>query len=181
MASDDVESRDTDRVDRRGFLGYAAIALTGLVAIVGAAAAAAFLAAPALKRDEEGAGQWTPVDGGEPKSADAPERRTVVVPGNAGWATTATTYGIFVDAKTSGEPVAFSARCPHEGCQVGWSADRSIYLCPCHDSSWTREGERLGGPTKRGLDPLELRTRDGKVEVRYVTFLLDTPTRVPVA
>ena len=79
------------------------------------------------------------------------------------------------------QAVAFSARCPHEGCQVEWREERSIYVCPCHDSSWSRDGERLGGPTRRGLDPLDVRVADGVVEVRYETFALDTSERTPVA
>ena len=78
-------------------------------------------------------------------------------------------------------PVAFSARCPHEGCQVEWSAERAIYVCPCHASTWSREGERLGGPARRGLDPLDVRVNGGAVEVRYEVFALDTPDRTPVA
>lgn len=57
--------------------------------------------------------------------------------------------------------------CPHEQCDVDFIADPTqlaadvvgeiglvtepVYLCPCHNSTFKAEGERLGGPAPRGL------------------------------
>jgi Rieske Fe-S protein len=64
--------------------------------------------------------------------------------------------------------VAYSAICPHTGCEViNWSADRQILECPCHNSQYDpREGARVvAGPSPRGLAALPLRIADGKLTV----------------
>jgi Rieske Fe-S protein len=70
------------------------------------------------------------------------------------------------------QPARFTAvcvRCPHEGCdvdfvadpkslaqdvkdEIGHAVDHSVYLCPCHNSTFKAEdGARLSGPAPRGL------------------------------
>jgi Rieske Fe-S protein len=68
-------------------------------------------------------------------------------------------------------PDSFSAvcvRCPHEACdvdyvdeparipqevvdQVGRPLAEPVYICPCHNSTFTLDGGRLAGPAPRGL------------------------------
>jgi len=70
------------------------------------------------------------------------------------------------------QPERFKAvcvKCPHEGCDVDFVSDPSrlppeivdqighpvtepVYVCPCHNSTFKMDdGERLAGPTARGL------------------------------
>jgi Rieske Fe-S protein len=162
-------------VARRGFLGLLGLGLTALVAMAGAAVGAVVLAAPALRsRKQDDEGSWSPI--GEP--GDHPTRTSVATVTDAGWAKVFGTAAVFVDRRPDGELVAFSARCPHEGCQVEWEAERNRFVCPCHSSVWERSGARVEGPTRRGLDPLELRRdQQGGLKVRYVRYELDTAKR----
>ena len=64
--------------------------------------------------------------------------------------------------------VAYSAICPHTGCEVvNWSAERQILECPCHNSQYDpKAGARvIAGPSPRGLAALPLRVADGKLVV----------------
>jgi rieske iron-sulfur protein len=64
--------------------------------------------------------------------------------------------------------VAYSAICPHAGCEVlNWVADRQILECPCHNSQYDpKAGARVvGGPSPRSLAALPLRSADGKLVV----------------
>jgi Rieske Fe-S protein len=64
--------------------------------------------------------------------------------------------------------VAYSAICPHTGCEVvNWSADRQILECPCHNSQYDpKAGARvIAGPSPRGLAALPLRVDDGRLAV----------------
>jgi menaquinol-cytochrome c reductase iron-sulfur subunit len=63
---------------------------------------------------------------------------------------------------------AFSAVCPHLGCAIGF--DGTIFRCPCHDSSFSLTGERLGGPTERGMDPLPVEVKDGRIRITWVRY-----------
>jgi len=69
------------------------------------------------------------------------------------------------------QPERFKAvcvRCPHELCDVDFVADPAklppevvqeighavnepVYVCPCHNSTFRDDGERLAGPAPRGL------------------------------
>lgn len=64
--------------------------------------------------------------------------------------------------------VAYSAICPHAGCEVsGWIDDRKILECPCHNSKYDpREGAAIvAGPTTRGLAALPLKIVNDKLAV----------------
>jgi Rieske Fe-S protein len=169
-------------MDRRGFVGWAGLALAGAVAVASGVVAIVYAAAPALRAGKGASADraWSEVPDAA-AAADAPARHVVKVVSDAGWAETQATHAVFLDRGADGRPVAFSARCPHEGCQVDWRGEQNRFVCPCHNSQWTRVGARLAGPTKRGLDPLDVREgADGRVEVRYATFALDSAERIPV-
>jgi rieske iron-sulfur protein len=64
--------------------------------------------------------------------------------------------------------VAYSAICPHTGCEVvNWYSDRHILECPCHNSQYDpKAGARvISGPSPRGLAALPLRIADGRLMV----------------
>jgi rieske iron-sulfur protein len=64
--------------------------------------------------------------------------------------------------------VAYSAICPHAGCEVsGWIADQKVLECPCHNSKYDpREGAALlEGPAPRGLAALPLKIVNDKLAV----------------
>jgi rieske iron-sulfur protein len=64
--------------------------------------------------------------------------------------------------------VAYSAICPHAGCEVsGWVEELMVLECPCHNSRYNpREGGAVvDGPTTRGLAALPLKVADGKLVV----------------
>jgi Rieske Fe-S protein len=88
------------------------------------------------------------------------------------------------------QPEKFSAvcvRCPHEGCdcdfvsdpnslaqdiktEIGHSVDHSVYVCPCHNSTFKAEdGERIVGPAPRGLYRFRVtRVTDTAIEIGEV-------------
>jgi menaquinol-cytochrome c reductase iron-sulfur subunit len=74
---------------------------------------------------------------------------------------------------------ALSAVCPHLGCAVAW--DGKSFLCPCHDSRFTADGDAIAGtgPAKRGLDPLPIEIKDGRLRVTWIRYKLDTQGRDP--
>jgi rieske iron-sulfur protein len=64
--------------------------------------------------------------------------------------------------------VAYSAICPHGGCEVtDWIEELKILECPCHNSKYNpREGAAIvEGPTTRSLAALPLKIVDGKLAV----------------
>lgn len=69
--------------------------------------------------------------------------------------------------------------CPHAGCAVSFAADANQYHCPCHNSSFDLEGERIDRPGKdnpspRPMDELavdqEKLENDGEIWVEFKDF-----------
>jgi rieske iron-sulfur protein len=64
--------------------------------------------------------------------------------------------------------VAYSAICPHAGCEVdGWVAEQRILECPCHNSRYDPRNAAaiVDGPTTRALAALPLKIVNGKLTV----------------
>jgi Rieske Fe-S protein len=64
--------------------------------------------------------------------------------------------------------VAYSAICPHTGCDVtNWHSDRQLLECPCHYSIYDpKEAAKVvSGPTPRRLPALPLKIGDGRLIV----------------
>lgn len=76
--------------------------------------------------------------------------------------------------------VALSAECPHLGCKVGYDTDKKAFGCPCHESAFSLDGERTGGPAPRSMDPLEVRVTGDEIEVRFARFRAQTKDRIEV-
>ncbi len=47
---------------------------------------------------------------------------------------------------------AFSPSCTHLGCAYRWQADKKLFVCPCHGSTFDVRGDVVAGPASRPLD-----------------------------
>lgn len=72
---------------------------------------------------------------------------------------------------------AFSAVCPHLGCSIGYDDEHERFKCPCHDSVFSRAGERLAGPAQRGMDPLPIDVKDGRLRITWVRYKVGGSSR----
>lgn len=68
--------------------------------------------------------------------------------------------------------IAFSDTCPHLGCKVDYQEGSKSFLCPCHASAFTLEGEMTNEIPPRRLDNLESKIdADGRVWIKYQEFI----------
>ena len=70
-----------------------------------------------------------------------------------------------IRAKGAKAPIAFTAKCPHAGCFIGYTPGAKEFQCPCHTSAFNLDGTRVHGDAEvapRGMDEL-------KVELRTVS------------
>lgn len=82
-----------------------------------------------------------------------------------------TAIGAVYLTKTGDKVSCVNARCPHLGCTVNYRPSEGIYLCPCHDSSFTKAGERNNDIPPRDLDTLDVEVRNGdEVWVKFQNF-----------
>jgi menaquinol-cytochrome c reductase iron-sulfur subunit len=61
------------------------------------------------------------------------------------------------NAKQPESVTAFTSTCPHLGCAVEFDQANNQFECPCHKSGFAKDGEKLFGPSRRGLDPLPVK------------------------
>ncbi len=71
--------------------------------------------------------------------------------------------------------VVFSPICPHLGCKYEWNAQEQKFLCPCHGSVYSNLGKHEAGPALRGLDPLPVRSYQGKVQITWIEYADNNP------
>lgn len=165
---------------RRSFL----TALVGLgsaaIGLVLAVPGAAYVVDPLL-RGAARKGRWVRLGSLANLSEDHPIAVPVTGEQTDAWTRSANERLGMVWLRKKGERVeALSAECPHLGCKVGYDPEQKRFACPCHESAFSEDGEVLGGPAPRSLDPLESRVVDGQVEVRFVRFRAQVKERVEV-
>jgi menaquinol-cytochrome c reductase iron-sulfur subunit len=76
--------------------------------------------------------------------------------------------------RNEGKVECFNAICPHAGCFVAYAADRKVFQCPCHTSSFQLDGQRIHPtPSPRDMDPLTVdaeKLKEGEVWVEFVNY-----------
>jgi menaquinol-cytochrome c reductase iron-sulfur subunit len=88
---------------------------------------------------------------------------------------------VFLSRDGDGKLKCFSCVCPHLGCTINYEDKQKLFLCPCHASSFTLDGERNNQIPPRSMDPLEVKLNEkNEVLVHYQTFRAGTSERKPV-
>ena len=82
-------------------------------------------------------------------SVGRPERYTI------GSVTLDPRFGILVVRDQEGF-YALSAVCTHLGCLTIWKADAGVIACPCHGSTFRRDGTTIAGPAPAPLPWLKI-------------------------
>lgn len=73
--------------------------------------------------------------------------------------------------KTTGEDIrVFSPICPHLGCRYQWHAQKNLFICPCHNSVFNKEGKVVSGPAPRPLDTLPIKKQNNYLYVLWERF-----------
>ena len=184
--------------ERRSFFARLIAVIAGAIAVVFPVAVGSGVLFHPLRRNKNGAS-------GEPSdtfgyqricpldalAADGtPQRFVVTADVIDAWTRTAGQRigSVFLsrgDAGGAPKVSAFNATCPHLGCAVEFSAAKNRFECPCHVSGFSKDGEKLFGPSLRDLDPLEVKLADNngiqEVWVAFRSFRAGLAERIPVA
>lgn len=68
-----------------------------------------------------------------------------------------TAFLMRTDSADGPKVTALSSVCPHLGCAVDFNRPAGDFECPCHASAFAEDGQKLFGPSLRGLDPLAVK------------------------
>jgi menaquinol-cytochrome c reductase iron-sulfur subunit len=80
-----------------------------------------------------------------------------------GWKIISEKSTVWVVKTPDNRVVAFGPQCTHLGCAYHWDESRSQFLCPCHMSLFSMDGNVLSGPARRPLDRYETRIEGRKL------------------
>ena len=145
---------------RRNFYLVGIYVVWVVIGVVLAIPAAMYLLWPPRPRKEEA---W--VEAGRVTQLELDTPTEVVFRKNRvdGWRVTSEKAVALVVKQSDQDIVAFSPRCPHLGCAVHWVARQHEFLCPCHASTFSIEGDVLSGPAPRSLDRFEAKVDGDKL------------------
>lgn len=136
---------------RRAFFRRLLQALAGLWGAGGALGLFFYLRAP--RRRGEGGGSAVQVG-----SLDE-------LPPGQGRLVTGRHRPFWVIHRADGELVALPAVCTHRHCILEWDNGQQL-ICPCHQGRFDLNGNVLGGPPPRHLEPLPVMVKGGVIYVR---------------
>jgi menaquinol-cytochrome c reductase iron-sulfur subunit len=175
MATDE-RSVDT-HMSRRGFLGWALGLGAGIVTLVaGVPVLGALLASPAkaTPHDFVEVGPVADLPVGEPTGL------TFVAESTDAYNVELLPHNVWALKDATGSVTVFSPVCTHLGCQVAWSRAAQQFVCPCHNSIFTKDGTVVSGPAPRSLDTLPSEAKDGMLSVQWVDYSPGLSTKTPV-
>jgi cytochrome b6-f complex iron-sulfur subunit len=73
---------------------------------------------------------------------------------------------VIVDPKDKTVIHAVNALCTHQQCLVNWQKEKSVFICPCHGSTFAPDGKYLQGPAKTALQTFPTKLKEGDVWVK---------------
>lgn len=164
-------------VTRRGFLGWAAGLLAGLGSLFVAIPLVGSIVANVQPKSSEAFVTVGDVTGLKP---DEPQAFPFLDQVTDAYLREQVPRMTWVVKHPDGAVIAYSPICPHLGCEFFWDAATRRFICPCHGSEWSVDGQILHGPTPRPMDTLPSRIVNGALQVRWVQYQTGTSQKIPV-
>lgn len=146
---------DTEKINRKQFMEVATWSIGGLIGLIMGIPAIAYIVGPALSKREEG--DWIRLGSTSKVEVGTPTLFKVKMEHQTGWITEPQEHSIFVLTNDGREFIAMSNICTHLGCRVRWIADQEVFLSPCHNGIFDKQGYVVSGPPPRPLDRYEIK------------------------
>lgn len=159
---------DSHEVQRRDFVNIVLVGLGSVISLIIGVPAIAYLLSPAVKVHQEEA--WIPLGQLDTYPLDEPTLFSYTRTTINGWEKTVNSFGAYVWRYGAGESEVrvYSNMCTHLSCRVTWQVDTNIYLCPCHDGHFNKEGEVVAGPPPKPLYEFETKVEEGVLSIKHI-------------
>jgi menaquinol-cytochrome c reductase iron-sulfur subunit len=153
---------DENKVTRRNFLGILTASIGGIIAAALGIPAIAYIIGPALKREEL---NWIRLGAVSKVEVSSPTLFKTTLKQQTGWVTSEEELSIYVLTEDGRDFIAMSNVCTHLGCRVRWVSDQGLFMCPCHNGAFNKDGSIAYGPPPRPLDRYEVKNEENEVFV----------------
>ncbi len=147
-------------MNRRTFYERTILALGGLINAALAIPAVGYLFGSNKSEQSDG---WTDAGSLSVLQEGKPTEIVVQRSRHDAWRTAVEKLNIWAVKQNDEQVIAYAPQCPHLGCGYHWVAERDVFLCPCHDSTFSIDGEVLTGPSPRPLDRFETRIQGDRL------------------
>jgi len=158
MQRSPVASETTRRSFHIGFIYAAWSAITAALAIP----AAWYLFLPPANRKDPGwidVGNLDSIPSGAPTEVSFQRRRI------DGWKVTSEKTTAWIVKQAEDQVVAYSPQCTHLGCAYHWEDQTHTFVCPCHSSEFSVNGDVLSGPAPRPLDRYQVKIEARRIKI----------------
>ncbi|MBF6568646.1 MAG: ubiquinol-cytochrome c reductase iron-sulfur subunit [Candidatus Binataceae bacterium] len=149
--------------ERRKFLAWLSIGLSGLIAMLLGIPVIGFILGPLFQELPE---TWREVGAVDQFAIGTTVKVSFLDPSPMLWAGVTAQTAAWLRRVSADEFTAFAMNCSHLGCPVRWLPQAQLFMCPCHGGVYYADGTVAAGPPPRGLFHLPVRIRGGKVEIR---------------
>ena len=157
------DKEEKDQLSRRNFLAIATGAIGGLIGVVMAIPAVAYVVGPALQRNKSE--NWVRLGPASKVEIGNPTLFKTVVESQTGWIVTEDEISVYVLTEDGRDYIALSNICTHLGCRVRWINDQGLYFCPCHNAAFNKIGLVESGPPPSPLDRYETKVEDEQIYI----------------
>ena len=155
-----AEPREAPDATRRSFFVGAVHGLWALMAAALGAPAIAYLLLPAkIRRGSE----WIEAGSIRGLMPNVPTEITFRRNRVDGWRVTSEKSTAWVVKVSDTNVIAFAPQCTHLGCVYHWEQNQAEFVCPCHNSLFSIDGEVKGGPAPRPLDRYQTKVEAGQL------------------
>jgi menaquinol-cytochrome c reductase iron-sulfur subunit len=150
---------ELQQLPRRGFIAKSIYTVTTLISGVLAASVGTYLGGT----PKSDANTWT--DAGETTELrpGSPQEITFERSTNDGWNVRTEKAAAWVILDEAGSLTAFAPACTHLGCAYRWESQKDLFVCPCHGSEFSKNGEVVTGPAERSLDRLATKVKGNRL------------------
>jgi menaquinol-cytochrome c reductase iron-sulfur subunit len=156
----DQSSNTVPQNDRRGFILAALYSVGALITAGLGIPAFRYLLRPPRGSQKT---QWIDAGNLEELQPGTPEKVSFIQRRVDGWEVVSEKTSAWVVKHPEGAITAFSPWCTHLGCAYHWSENKHEFVCPCHGSRFSVDGQVLRGPAPRPLDRYEVRVAGTRV------------------
>lgn len=154
---------EKDQLSRRNFMAIATAAIGGLIGLVMAVPAVAYVIGPALQRRREE--NWVRLGPTSKVELGNPTLFKTSIESQTGWIVSQEELSVYVLTEDGRDFIALSNICTHLGCRVRWINEQGQYFCPCHNAAFDKTGQVASGPPPSPLDRYETKVEDDQLYI----------------
>jgi len=147
-------------ISRRNFNVRAIYGLASLMGLALSAPAAMYIFATPKSKTETG---WVDAGNVTDLRPGAPQQVSVLRLRVDGWKIRTERDTAWIVKNGNGTLTAFSPRCTHLGCAYRWEPGADKFVCPCHGSTFSINGDVISGPAPRPLDRFQIKIEGNRL------------------